>query len=86
MAILFCYPLDLSGIIVYTINTITKGKPIEQKKEDKGMTEQRRDLGFGEKHDLPSRFWEPQPDEEDLKRLEQEYEGSEGDDEPLPFE
>lgn len=36
--------------------------------------------------DLPSRYWEPQPDEEDLKRLEQEYEGSELDDEPSPFE
>ena len=43
-------------------------------------------FGYHEKHDLPSRFWEPQPDEEDLKRMEQEYEGSEQDDEPLPFE
>ena len=50
------------------------------------MTEQRRDLGYGEKHDLPSRFWEPEPDEEDLERMAQEYEGSELDDEPLPFE
>ena len=56
------------------------------------MTEQRRDLGFYEKHDLPSRFWEPTPDEEDLKRIEEEnlkrleQEGSEWDDEPLPFE
>ena len=50
------------------------------------MTEQRRDLGFYEKHDLPGRFWEPQPDEEDLERMEREYEGSEEDDEPLPFE
>ena len=50
------------------------------------MTEQRRDLGFYEKHDLPSRCWEPQPDEEDLERMEREYEGSEEDDEPLPFE
>ena len=49
-------------------------------------TRVRAQLGFGEKHDLPSRFWEPGPDEEDLKRLEQEYEGSELDDEPLPFE
>ncbi len=39
-----------------------------------------------ETKDLPSRFWEPQPDEEDLKRLEAEYEGSELDEEPLPFE
>ena len=46
------------------------------------MTEQRRDLGFGDRHDLPSRFWEPEPDEEDLKRLEQEG----IDDEPLPFD
>ena len=49
------------------------------------MTEQRRDMGFSDRYDLPSRFWEPEPDEEDLKRLEQEYEGSELDDEPLPF-
>ena len=32
----------------------------------------RRQLGLGEKHDLPSRFWEPEPDEEDLKRIEEE--------------
>ena len=47
---------------------------------------QRQDLGYNEKHDLPSRFWEPQPDEEDLARMEREYEGSAIDDEPLPFE
>ena len=35
---------------------------------------------------LPSRFWEPQPDEEDLERMAREYEGSELDDESLPFE
>ena len=39
-----------------------------------------------EAYDLPSRYWEPQPDEEDLKRLEAEYEGSELDEEPLPCE
>ena len=39
-----------------------------------------------ETKDLPSRFWEPQPDEEDIDRLEAEYEGSELDEEPLPFE
>ena len=39
-----------------------------------------------EAKDLPSRFWEPQPDEEDLKRLEAEYKGNELDDEPVPFE
>ena len=50
------------------------------------MAEQRKDLGYYERRDLPSRFWEPEPDEEDLKRLEQEYEGSELDDEPLSFE
>ena len=32
----------------------------------------RRQLGLREKHDLPSRFWEPEPDEEDLKRIEEE--------------
>ena len=46
----------------------------------------RAQLGYGEKHELPSRFWEPQPDEEDLARMEQEYEGSEMNNEPLPFE
>ena len=46
----------------------------------------RAQFGYGEKHGLPSRFWEPEPDEDDLKRMEQEYEGSELDDEPLPFE
>ena len=59
-------------------------------KEDRDMTEQRRDLGYGEKHDLPSRFWEPEPDEEDLKRIEEEnlkrLEQEGIDDEPLPFE
>ena len=35
---------------------------------------------------LPSRFWEPQPDEDDLKRMELEYVENEDDDEPLPFE
>ncbi len=50
----------------------------------------RRDLGYGERHDLPSRFWEPEPDEEDLKRIEEEnlkrLEQEGIDDEPLPFE
>ena len=46
----------------------------------------RAQFGYGEKHDLPSRYWEPEPDEEDLERMAQEYEGSELDDEPLPFE
>ena len=50
-----------------------------------GAMEKRKELA-AERHDLPSRFWEPQPDEEDLKRLETEYEGSELDEEPLPFE
>lgn len=55
------------------------------------MTEQRRELAY-ERHELPSRFWEPQPDEEDLKRMEAEYmervkNGPEPtDDEELPFE
>lgn len=54
------------------------------------MTEQRRDLGFGDRHDLPIRFWEPEPDEEDLKRIEEEnlkrLEQEGIDDEPLPFD
>ena len=33
---------------------------------------------------LPSRFWEPEPDEEDLRRLEAEVEVDE--DVELPFE
>ena len=54
------------------------------------MAEQRRELAY-ERHELPSRFWEPEPDEEDLKRLESEYmerirNGLEPiDDEELPF-
>ena len=47
--------------------------------------EQRKEL-LPDWHDLPSRFWEPQPDEEDPARMKREYEGSERDDEPLPFE
>ena len=47
-------------------------------------------LGYGEKHDLPSRFWEPEPDEEDLKRIEEEnlkrLEQEGIDEEPLPFD
>ena len=39
-----------------------------------------------DRFDLPSRFWEPEPDEEDLERLEQENEENWMDDEPLPFE
>ena len=45
--------------------------------------------GCGDRHDLPSRFWEPEPDEEDLKRIEEEnlkrLEQEGIDDEPLPF-
>jgi hypothetical protein len=39
-----------------------------------------------DRYKLPSRFWEPEPDEEDLERLEQENEENWMDDEPLPFE
>jgi hypothetical protein len=39
-----------------------------------------------DRFDLPSRFWEPEPDEEDLERMKQENEESWMDDEPLPFE
>ena len=55
------------------------------------MTEWRKEL-LPDRYSMPSRFWEPQPDEEDLKRIEEEnrkkleQEGSEEDDEPLPFE
>ena len=42
-------------------------------------------LGYSEKHDLPSRYWEPEPDEEELERMKQEYEGGVLDDDPLPF-
>ena len=40
-------------------------------------------FGFGEKYDLPSRFWEPEPDKEYLERMEREY--KDNGDEPLPF-
>ena len=39
-----------------------------------------------DRYELPSRFWEPEPDEEDLERLEQENKENWMDDEPLPFE
>ena len=58
---------------------------VERAKGCGAGTEQRKEL-MREKHDLPSRFWEPQPDEEDLERIAREYTGSELDDEPLPFE
>ena len=47
--------------------------------------DQRKELA-ADRHDLPSRYWEPQPDEEDIKRMEQENAESWMDDEPLPFE
>ena len=48
--------------------------------------EQRKELAY-EKHDLPSRFWEPEPDEEDLERIRQEWMEQHKDDpdEELPF-
>ena len=58
---------------------------VERAKGCGAGTEQRKEL-MREKHDLPSRFWEPLPDEEDLERMAREYTGSELDDEPLPFE
>ena len=33
--------------------------------------EQRKELAY-ERHTLPSRFWEPEPDEEDLERMKQD--------------
>jgi hypothetical protein len=45
----------------------------------------REDFGYHERHELPSRYWEPEPDEEDLERMEREY-TDDGDSEPLPFE
>ena len=47
--------------------------------------EHRREL-LPDRHGLPGRFWEPQPEEEDLARMEREYEDCAIDDEPLPFE
>lgn len=44
---------------------------------------QRKEL-MADRHDLPSRFWEPQPDEEDLLRMEEEKQSDDTD--PLPFE
>ena len=48
--------------------------------------EQRKELAY-EKHDLPSRFWEPEPDEEDIERMMREVEAAEADEEEeeLPF-
>ena len=55
------------------------------------MMERRWEYAY-EGHELPGRFWEPEPDEEDLKRLEAEYmerlkNGLEPvEDEELPFD
>ena len=46
--------------------------------------EQRKELAY-ERHPLPSRYWEPEPDEEDPERMMKEAEGQEEDIE-LPFE
>ena len=46
--------------------------------------EQRKELAY-ERHPLPSRYWEPEPDEEDLEQMMKEAEGQEEDIE-LPFE
>ena len=48
--------------------------------------EQRRELAY-ERHELPGRFWEPEPDEEDLERIRQEWMEKHKDDpdEELPF-
>ena len=47
--------------------------------------EQRKELAC-ERHTLPSRFWEPEPDEEDLERMMKEA-GDKGQEEDLeiPF-
>ena len=47
--------------------------------------DQRKELA-ADRHGLPSRYWEPQPDEEDIKRMEEGHEGGLLDNEPLPFE
>ena len=50
------------------------------------MSEQRKEL-MPHNYELPSNFWQLQPDEEDLKRMEQEHKNDEQyNDEPLPFE
>lgn len=49
------------------------------------MTEWRKEL-LPDRHPLPSRFWEPEPDEEDLERMAKENTELWMDDEPLPFE
>jgi hypothetical protein len=48
--------------------------------------EQRKELAY-ERHSLPSRYWEPEPDEEDLERMMKEAEArGQEEDEELPFE
>lgn len=37
------------------------------------MSEQRKELIY-DRNRLPSGYWEPQPDEEDLERIRKEYE------------
>lgn len=51
------------------------------------MTEVRKELAY-DRHRLPSGYWQPQPDEEDLERMRKEWEEEHKDDEPeepLPF-
>ena len=47
--------------------------------------EQRKELAY-EKHCLPSRFWEPEPDEEDLERMMKEAEEEEFEDDLFEFD
>ena len=48
--------------------------------------EQRKELAY-ERHLLPSRYWEPEPDEKDLERMMKEAEArGQEEDEELPFE
>lgn len=47
--------------------------------------EQRKELAY-ERHPLPSRFWEPEPDEEDLERMMREAEENDQEADELPFE
>lgn len=47
--------------------------------------EQRKELAY-ERNPLPNRFWEPEPDEEDLERMMQEAEENDLEADELPFE
>ena len=62
----------------------------EHFRKERNMAGLQRTEWMGSQDTLPSRYWEPQPDEEDLERMRNEYEQARlqfeaEEDEELPF-